>query len=147
MGVDYAQNMDIPRFGEEQPADIYYFSPLTVNVFGCMDLMSKPTQMKAFGYTEAKGSKGSNNVASLIMKVLVDFGWLIQGQTGKQLSIIMDNCGSQNKNNNVLHLAFYLVDLKYFQIVQFIFYVHGHDKNNCDRLFNQLKLRWHKMNT
>ena len=54
MGVDYAQNMDIPHFGEEQPADIYYFSPLTVNVFGCTDLTSKPTQMKAYGYTEAE---------------------------------------------------------------------------------------------
>ena len=47
MGVDFAQNMDVPHFGEEQPADIYYFSPLTVNVFGCTDLTSKPTQMQA----------------------------------------------------------------------------------------------------
>lgn len=147
MGVDYAQNMDIPHFGEEQPADIYYFSPLTVNVFGCTDLTKKPTIMKAYGYTEAEGNKGSNNVASLIIKVLEDFGWLIQGQTGKQLSIIMDNCGGQNKNNNVLRLALYLVELQYFQVVQFVFYVRGHTKNDCDRLFNQLKLRWHKKNT
>jgi hypothetical protein len=129
--------MDIPHFREEQPADIYYFSPLTVNVFGCTDLMSKPMQMKAYGYTKAEGSKGSNNVAYLVMKVLVDFGWLIQEQTGKQLSIIMDNCGGKNKNNNVLYLALHLVELKYFQIVQFTFYVHGHTKNDCDRLFNQ----------
>ncbi len=48
MGVDFAQNMDIPHFGKEQPTDIYYFSPLTVNVFGCTDLTSKPTQMQAY---------------------------------------------------------------------------------------------------
>ncbi len=99
MGVDFAQNMDMPHFGEEQPADIYYFSPLT------------------------------------------------EGQTGKQLSIVMDNCGGRNKNNNVLRLALYLVELQYFEIVQFVFYVRRHTKNNCDRLFNQLKLRWHKKNT
>jgi hypothetical protein len=93
MGRDYAQNMDLPHFREEQRADIYYYSPLTVNVFGCTDLMSKPMQMKGYSYTKAEGNKGSNNLASLIMKVLVDFGWLIQGQTGKQLSIMMDNCG------------------------------------------------------
>jgi hypothetical protein len=147
MGVDFAQNMDVPHFGEEQPADIYYFSPLTVNVFGCTDLTSKPTQMQAYGYTEAEGNKGSNNVASLLMKVLQDFGWLKRGTTGKLLSIVMDNCGGQNKNNNVLRLALYLVELKYFHRVEFIFYIRGHTKNDCDRLFNQLKLRWHKTNT
>ncbi len=56
MGVDFAQNMDIPHFGEEQPTDIYYFSPLTVNVFSCTDLTENTMQMKAYGYTEAEGS-------------------------------------------------------------------------------------------
>jgi hypothetical protein len=145
--ADFAQNMDVPHFGEEQPADIYYFSPLTVNVFGCTDLSSSPTLMKAYGYTEAEGNKGSNNVASLLFRVLQDFGWLIDGETGKKLTIIMDNCGGQNKNNNVLRLALYLVELRYFKLVQFVFFVRGHTKNDCDRLFNQLKLRWHKINT
>jgi hypothetical protein len=147
MGVDYAQNMDLPHFGEEQPGDIYYYSPLTVNVFGVTNLTAKPTKMMAYGYTEAEGGKGSNNVASLIVKALEDFGWLLPGQPGKQLSIVMDNCGGQNKNNNVLRLALYLVELKFFNKVELVFYVRGHTKNDCDRLFNQLKLRWHKMNT
>jgi hypothetical protein len=30
---DYAQNLELPHFGAEQPQDIYYFSALTVNVF------------------------------------------------------------------------------------------------------------------
>ena len=114
MSVDFAQNMDLPHFGEEQPAAIYYYFPLTVNIFGVTNLTFKLTKMMAYGYTEAEGGKGSNNVASLIMKALEDFGWLIQGRPAKQLSIVMDNCGGQNKNNNVLRLALFLVDLKYF---------------------------------
>lgn len=147
MCVDFAQNMDVPHFGKEQPADIYYYSPLTVNIFGCSDLTRFPTIMNAYGYTEAEGGKGSNNVASLIIKALNDFGWLIEGCTGKQLFIVMDNCGGQNKNNNVLRLALYLVELKYFEWVEFAFFICGHTKNDCDHLFNQLKLRWHKSNT
>ena len=145
MGVDYAQNLSLPNFGQEQPADIYYYSPLTVNVFGCTNLTQTPTTMTAYGYTEAEATKGSNNVSSLLLKAIKDFGWL-QGTTGKALTVVMDNCGGQNKNNNVLRLALYLVERKYFHRVEFAFYVRGHTKNDCDRLFNQLKIKYHKMN-
>jgi hypothetical protein len=35
---DYAQNLELPHFGAEQPQDIYYFSALTVNVFGLAEV-------------------------------------------------------------------------------------------------------------
>jgi len=142
---DYAQNLELPHFGAEQPQDIYYFSAITVNVFGIADVTRSPTHMIAYGYTEDQGSKGGNNVASLLVKGLHDLGWIQQeGTTGKQLSIILDNCGGQNKNNIVLRLALWLVECKYFKKVEIIFYVRGHTKNACDRLFNQLKKHYHK---
>jgi hypothetical protein len=137
--------LSLPNFGQEQPANIYYYSPLTVNVFGCTNLMQNPTEMTAYGYTEAEATKGSSNVSSLLLRAIEHFGWL-QGMTGKALTVVMDNCGGQNKNNNVLRLALYLVEQKYFHRVEFAFYVHGHTKNDCDRLFNQLKLKYHKLN-
>jgi hypothetical protein len=66
------------------------------------NLTSKPTKMTAYGYTEAEEGKGSNNVTTLITKALEDFGWLIHSRPAKQLSIVMDICGGQNTNNNVL---------------------------------------------
>ncbi len=142
---DYAQNLELPHFGAEQPQDIYYFSAITVNVFGIADVTRSPTHMIAYGYTQDQGSKGGNNVASLLVKGLHDLGWIQQeGTTGKQLSIILDNCGGQNKNNIVLRLASWLVECKYFKKVEIIFYVRGHTKNACDRLFNQLKKHYHK---
>jgi hypothetical protein len=139
MVCDYAQILGLPHFGEEQPADIYYFSELTVNIFGVADITQKPTKMLVHGYTEGEGGKGGNNVASLVMKALHNLGWIKVNRMGKRLSIIMDNCGGQNKNKFVLRLALYLIELRRFQVVELIFYIRGHTKNACDRLFNQLK--------
>ena len=60
-------------------------------------------------------------------------------QTGLQ-----QYCAGQKKNNNVLCLALYLLEAKYFKEVEVIFYIRGHTKNACDRLFNQMKLCFHK---
>ncbi len=100
--------------------------------------------MRAYGYNEGEGAKGDNNVASLIMHALRDLGWLIADRCGGKLSIIMDSCSRQNKNKMVLHLVLYLVEQHYFKNVEFIFYIRGHTKNVCNRLFNLLKIRYHK---
>ena len=70
----------------------------------------------------------------------------MEDRVGGRLTIVMDNCGGQNKNRMVLQLALYLVEQKYFSTVEFIFYIRGHTKNVCDRLFNLLKIRYHKSN-
>ena len=35
--VDYGQNMELPKFGQEQPGVTYYYSPMTVNNFGMVN--------------------------------------------------------------------------------------------------------------
>ncbi len=105
-----------------------------------------PDRLYAYGYREDDGGKGGNNVASLLMQALHDLGWLLSGRSGKRLSIIMDNCSGQNKNKHVLRLALWLVELGYFQHVEFIFYVRGHTKNVCDRMFNLLKIKYRSSN-
>jgi hypothetical protein len=56
----------------------------------------------------------------------------------------MDNCGGQNKNRYVLHLATLFVELDYYLQVNIIFLVAGHTKNAADRLFNLLKQVYRK---
>ena len=58
---------------------------------------------------------------------------------GRELNIIFDNCCGQNKNNTVLRLVAWLVQLGHFHEVNFIFLVVGHTKNAADRHFNSLK--------
>ena len=68
--IDYAQNINIPHFGEEQPGDIYYLSPKNVYVFGISDPSKERTILHAYVYEEKTGKKGGNNVASLLMHFL-----------------------------------------------------------------------------
>jgi len=58
--ADYSQNLGLPHFGEEQPGDTYYFSPLSVYIFGIVDVSCSPEVLHAFGYTEDQGNKGGN---------------------------------------------------------------------------------------
>jgi hypothetical protein len=68
--------------------------------------MQKPTKILAHGYTKVEGRKGDNNIASLVMNALNNIRWIKADHTGKQLSIIMDNCGGEKKNKYMLRLAF-----------------------------------------
>jgi hypothetical protein len=123
---------------------MYYFSAVTINLFGIVDLSLAPNKRTCYAYREFTANKGGNNVASLLMKDLFDKFRLRKGTPGKKLTIAMDNCGGQNKNNVVLRLALYLVEIKYFLTVEFIFSIRGHTKNACDRMFIQMKLKYHK---
>jgi hypothetical protein len=109
-----------------------------------VDLSRSPNKLDCYAYQEFMGKKGSNNVASLLMHNLHHRGMLKRYSPAERLKIIMDNCGVKNKNNHVLCLAACLVEMKYFRNVEFLFYVRGHTRNACDRLFNQMKIRFHK---
>ena len=44
----------------------------------------------------------------------------------------------------MLRLGLLLVELGFFKSVEFLFFVRGHTKNACDRMFNLLKKRYHQ---
>ena len=126
--IDYAQNAGLPQFGESQAGPSYYWSPITIDIFGIVNAGEKGGELDAYVYHEGQGKKGGNNVASMVMLYLKKKGWLNWQKTGKELNILLDNCGGQNKNNFVLWLANLLVECKFFKTVNFIFYVKGHTK-------------------
>jgi hypothetical protein len=128
-----------------QAGDTYYFSPLNVNVFGIIDCGVQGGALHAYPYHEGMGRKGGDNVASLFMLYLEQKGWLQEGVTGKELTIIVDNCPGQNKDNHVIRLTLYLVEAKYFKKVTSLFYIAGHTKNCADQWFNTLKKKYRKM--
>jgi len=143
--VDYCQNMDMPSFRRDQPGVTFFYVPMNIFCLGIVDCNPPKDILHAYMYDEGQGDKGGNNVASLIMKFLKDNG-LLDGIKRKKLSIVMDNCGGQNKNNFVIRLAPYLVAMGYFEIVQFVFLIAGHTKNSADRLFNNLKIDYRQEN-
>jgi hypothetical protein len=132
---DYAQNLGIPYFGSEQPGNTYYHSPLTLHLFGIVDISRSPNRLDCYCYHEFTGKKGSNNVASLLMNYLFEHGMLQTAGPAERLTIVKGNFSGQNKNNVVLRLAHYLIKMNYFCTVDFVFCVRGHAKNACDRFF------------
>jgi hypothetical protein len=145
--ADYCQKLELPAFFSQQPGDTYYLSPLAVNYFGVVNCTNPQAHLHAHVYHEGEGKCGGNNVASLLLKTLETKGLLTHNNPpGKKLVSVFDNCSGQNKNGMVLKLVPWLVEMDYFEEVEFMFLIVGHTKNPADRLFNLLKQKYRSMN-
>eukprot|EP00536_Pseudo-nitzschia_multiseries_P019136 jgi/Psemu1/59156/gm1.59156_g len=113
--VDYCQNAQLPNLGATQPGNTYYMTPLTIAILGIVDCSLEGGSLDAFAYHEGIGGKGGDNVASMIVILLKHKGWMKENEVGGELTVLMDNCGGQNKNNHVLRLANLLVEAGYFK--------------------------------
>ena len=82
-------------------------------------------------YSEAEGGQGGNEAASVIMKYLLDIGYL-ESTTQFELSMIMDNYLDQNKDNCTICLPVYLTMNRYFETVHILFLIADHTKNKPD---------------
>lgn len=144
---DFSQNADIPKFGMEQVGDTYYYSPLSIFIFGAVNYATK--KLHAFVYPEYEGKKGGNNVSSLFWKTFQIEGILELAHRkgpGKSLTLVFDNCSGQNKNRMVLRFALFLVESNIYKKVEVLFLITGHTKNVCDKMFNDLKHGYHYQN-
>eukprot|EP00536_Pseudo-nitzschia_multiseries_P007669 jgi/Psemu1/196121/e_gw1.182.41.1 len=145
--VDYCQNAQLPNLRATQPGDTYYMMPLTVAILGLANCLLEGSSLDVFAYHKGIGGKGGDNVASIIITLLKHKGWVKEDEIGDKLTVLMDNCGGQNKNNHVLCLANLLVEVGYFKKVNFTFCVVCHTKNNCnDQWFNTMKRDYRNQN-
>ncbi len=87
-------------------------------------------------YHKGVAFKGTNDVASQILKTLANTGIMRKGEKRGELNIVFDNCLGQNKNNTVVLLIPYLDGLP--QGSNFVFFVVGHTKNAADMLLRIL---------
>jgi hypothetical protein len=144
---DYCQMLELPSFCSQQPGNTHYLSPLTVNCFGTVDCSNEKDHLYVYVYHEGEGKGGGNNVASLVLETLRKKGLLnTNNPPSKKLTFVFDNCSGQNKNGMVLKLVVYLVEMAYFQEVEFMFLIVGHTNNDADRLFNLLKILYRSLN-
>ena len=133
--ADFAQNLDLPHFGSEQPGDIYYFLPLGIYLFGIVLPCKKKDTLFCQYYTKGKGAKGGNNVASMLWNNLKHTGIIekcnTEGSLGEYI-MVMDNCGGQNKNRMVIRFLLMLTEIGILQKASNVYLVRGHTKNACD---------------
>ena len=78
--------------------------------------------MHAQVYHEGVWKKGANNVTSLIIRTLA-MKQLREEKIGGKLNITYNNCIDQNKNNTVLKVLVYLLEMGYLKTINFIFLV------------------------
>jgi hypothetical protein len=130
--IDYAQNLALPSV-PDTPSQWYFLSLVGVSLFGlhCSPLGKNYN----FIYSERKGGKGSNEVATMVRQFINKHG----GEWSKVLIVYADNCGGQNKNNVVLKFLLSLAHTGRFEEVRYHFLVKGHTKNACDRGFGWVR--------
>lgn len=154
--ADYCQNLYVPNFAGEQPGETYYISPVNAFTFGIVDNSQQPTKLAAYCYLEDQGKKGGNNVTSMLWQEMKRKGLVPEYDANnnipeghvpaKEVNIVLDNCGGQNKNRMLLRLLFFMVKRGLCKVARAIFLIRGHTKNDCDRMFNLLKINYRKQN-
>ena len=64
----------------------------------------------------------------------------------KGIEFFFENCANQNKNMMFLRLIIFMVKNNIYRQARDIFIVYGHTKNDCNHLFNLLKIWYYKQN-
>ena len=118
---DYAQNVDCPQLGSEQPGEMYYYSPLNINIFGIVDANAEQETLTSYCYHEGQGAKGGDNVTSMLYHYLKSRNLLVGG--GGHLVLVCDNCAGQNKNRMVVQFAVWLHETGMYNQVSLLFLV------------------------
>ena len=131
--MDLQQTLPCPRLTS---GIAYYLRKLWVYNFCIYDVTKGKVSM--FVWDEITGGRGSDEVASMIMK------WLqLRREEGDAnfdiLRIFCDNCAGQNKNINVLLAALRIVHEKLISRIEFVYMVSGHSYLPCDRAFGVIE--------
>jgi hypothetical protein len=132
--MDYSQNYCIPS-SACTPSSWYFLSLVNINLFGVY--CSNTGEQRNFLYSEYKGGKGSNEVISMLYRVIKEHK--DRNPSYEKLTVYADNCVGQNKNNFVVKFLIVLCHLGIFEEVNLKFFVKGHTKNACDRGFGHIR--------
>jgi hypothetical protein len=112
-----------------------FLSLVNVNLFGVY--CTNTGEQRNFIYSEYKGGKGSNEVISMLYRVIKEHKE--RNPVYEKLTVYADNCVGQNKNNFVVKFLMLLCHLGMFNEVNLKFFVKGHTKNACDRGFGHIR--------
>lgn len=112
-----------------------------INIFGMNNDANE--KLNTYVHDEGEGKQVGNNVCLLIYNNLVEEGitkeWKDYGKMlGKKLTLVFDNCSGENKNNMVLRLGLWLLDMGIHEEVEVLFLKASHTKNICDRWFKDM---------
>ena len=135
VAMDLQQNHPCPRISTSLA---YYLRKLWVYNFCIYDVTKGKASM--FVWDEVTGGRGSDEVASCLMK------WLEarqeEGEEFDVLRVFCDNSAGQNKNIFVILAALRLIHAKKLFRIEFVFLVSGHSYMACDRSFGNIEKKF-----
>ena len=138
--MDLQQTHMIPKSSN---GSHFYKRKLNVYNFCIVDVQRSVPNF--YLWEEFNGRRGASEIYSCIYKFLQEnlFNLSIRP---RKLRIIADNCGGQNKNNNLVLALLRLVHLDLFDRIELAFMVPGHSYLPCDQTFGNIanKLKKHK---
>ena len=97
-----------------------------------------------YTWEENTAKRGSVEIYSCMFKWLEDYLFSRPDQYPKKLKIFADNCGGQNKNNNLCLTLLMHVHKDMFERVELSYLVPGHSYNACDRAFGHIQTQYQK---
>ena len=127
--MDLQQTQPCPKLHNGQA---YYKRKLNVHNFCIFNLQNSTGYM--YVWTENTAKRGSVEIYSCLNKYLNDYIYN-QSVYPKTLKIFADNCGGQNKNNNICLALLRDVHQEKFDRIELCYLVPGHSYNACDREF------------
>ena len=136
--IDMSQNGSTPCLSCDQMGDFYYMSPLSHYIFGICEAAKQ--KMNCYIWEEGTANRGADNIISCLFYDLVRRGIIgNEGKPLKHLVLAADNCAGQNKNKAMIKFCQWLVEAGWVRKVTLLFLIKGHTKNDCDKMFNNLK--------
>ena len=138
--MDLQQTQPCPRLNV---GVAYYKRKLSFYNFCVYNLQTGKGYM--YVWTENTAKRGSVEIYSCMYKYLKDH-LLNKPDYPKTLKIFADNCGGQNKNNNICLALLMDIHKNIFERVELSYLVPGHSYNACDREFGHVELKYRTQN-
>ena len=145
--IDMDQNVPFPSVKGDQFGDAYYMTPVNLYLFGVND-NARPDghdHMNSYIWSEADVRQGDNKVVSCLFKYFKKRGFF-SSPNFRPLYILADNCSGQNKTKRCSVFSCGSLSSRFSRAWKTCFFIKGHTKNYCDRMFNLMKLDLHLRN-
>lgn len=134
--MDLQQTMQCPKTTQGSG---YYKRKVNLYNFCIYDIQTRESYM--FVWEEYTARRGSVEIYSCLYKWIQTYVLNRGSQYPRNLKIFADNCGGQNKNNNLCLALLKLVHENIFERIELCFLVPGHSYSACDRAFGCVESR------
>ena len=136
--MDLQQTQLVPKLNA---SSAYYKRKLCLYNFCVFDLQNDKAYM--YVWTENVAKRGSVEIYSCLNKWINDHLYT-RDPYPRNLKIFADNCGGQNKNNNMCLALLMNIHQDKFDRIELGFLVPGHSYNTCDRMFSNIARKYNK---